>query len=111
MNNMLQEALGDAMQAQEASPEWPTAYYLQAAVLLSLGMDSDAEETIKHGAKLEAKRKTRTWYINYHVIYCHIFFLNFFLQLGMFVYFFSLVGMWKLIFFVLCSENRVVFKK
>ncbi|CAL9153037.1 unnamed protein product [Musa hybrid cultivar] len=60
MNNMLQEALGDAMQAQEASPEWPTAYYLQAAVLLSLGMDSDAEETIKHGAKLEAKRKTRT---------------------------------------------------
>ncbi|RRT79089.1 hypothetical protein B296_00008568 [Ensete ventricosum] len=60
MNNMLQEALGDAMQAQEVSPEWPTAYYLQAAVLLSLGMDSDAEETIKHGANLEAKRKTRT---------------------------------------------------
>ncbi|URE25507.1 STYKc [Musa troglodytarum] len=60
MNNMLQEALGDAMQAQEVSPEWPTAYYLQAAVLLSLGLDSDAEETIKHGAKLEAKRKTRT---------------------------------------------------
>ncbi|XP_065027706.1 serine/threonine-protein kinase BSK5-like isoform X3 [Musa acuminata AAA Group] len=49
MNNMLQEALGDAMQAQVVSPEWPTAYYLQAVALLSLGMDSDAEEMIKNG--------------------------------------------------------------
>lgn len=59
MNNMLQEALGDAMQAQVVSPEWPTAYYLQAVALLSLGMDSDAEEMIKNGTKLEAKRKSR----------------------------------------------------
>ncbi|RWW23378.1 hypothetical protein BHE74_00053585 [Ensete ventricosum] len=59
MNNMLQEALGDAMQAQVVSPEWPTAYYLQAAALLSLGMDSDADEMIKNGTKLEAKRKSR----------------------------------------------------
>ncbi|CAL9197064.1 unnamed protein product [Musa hybrid cultivar] len=59
MNNMLQEALGDAMQAQVVSPEWPTAYYLQAVALLSLGMDSDAEEMIKNGTKLESKRKSR----------------------------------------------------
>ncbi|CAA6656768.1 unnamed protein product [Spirodela intermedia] len=44
MADRLQEALGDAMQAQVISPEWPTAFYLQAAALLSLGMDSDAQE-------------------------------------------------------------------
>lgn len=59
MNDMLQEALGDAMQAQVISPEWPTAYYLQAVALLSLGMDKDAQETLKEGAILETKWNRR----------------------------------------------------
>ncbi|EXB30487.1 putative serine/threonine-protein kinase [Morus notabilis] len=56
MNDMSQEALGDAMQAQVVNPEWPTAFYLQAAALKSLGMENDAQETLKDGASLEAKR-------------------------------------------------------
>ena len=56
MNDMPQEALGDAMQAQVVSPEWPTALYLQATCLFSLGMESDAQETLKDGTNLEAKR-------------------------------------------------------
>ncbi|KAJ8452647.1 hypothetical protein Cgig2_004983 [Carnegiea gigantea] len=57
MSNMLQEALADAMQAQVVSPEWPTAFHLQAAALFSLGMDNDAQETLKDGTSLEAKWK------------------------------------------------------
>nr|KYP45693.1 putative serine/threonine-protein kinase At5g41260 family [Cajanus cajan] len=56
MNDMAQEALGDAMQAQVVSPEWPTALYLQAACLFSLGMENDAQETLKDGTNMEAKR-------------------------------------------------------
>ncbi|XWS67167.1 hypothetical protein CRYUN_Cryun05aG0263800 [Craigia yunnanensis] len=56
MNDRPQEALGDAMQAQVVSPEWPTALYLQAACLFSLEMESDAQETLKDGTNLEAKR-------------------------------------------------------
>ncbi|WCJ28388.1 Protein kinase protein with tetratricopeptide repeat domain [Euphorbia peplus] len=56
MNELGQEALGDAMQAQVISPDWPTASYLQAACLFSLGMESDALETLKDGTSLEAKR-------------------------------------------------------
>ncbi|KAK4764105.1 hypothetical protein SAY87_013543 [Trapa incisa] len=56
MNKMAQEALGDAMQAQVISPEWPIAFYLQAAALFSLGMDSDAVESLKDGMNLEAQR-------------------------------------------------------
>ncbi|XP_010931161.1 serine/threonine-protein kinase BSK5 isoform X2 [Elaeis guineensis] len=59
MNDMPQEALGDAMQAQVVSPEWPTAYYLQAAALLSLGMETDAQESLKDGASLETKRNKK----------------------------------------------------
>lgn len=57
MSEMPQEALGDAMQAQVVSPEWPTALYLQAACLFKLGMDDDAKETLKDGTNLEAKKK------------------------------------------------------
>jgi len=57
MSNMLQEALADAMQAQVVSPEWPTSFYLQAAALFSLGMDNDAQETLKDGTSWEAKWK------------------------------------------------------
>ncbi|CAG7910460.1 unnamed protein product [Brassica rapa] len=56
MSNKPQEALGDAMQAQVVSPEWPTAFYLQAAALFSLGMDKDACETLKDGTSLEVKK-------------------------------------------------------
>lgn len=56
MNDMPQEALGDAMQAQVVSPDWPTALYLQAACLFSLGMENDARETLKDGTNLEAKK-------------------------------------------------------
>lgn len=59
MNDMPQEALGDAMQAQVVSPDWPTAFYLQAAALFSLGMDDDARETLKDGTSLEAKKNSR----------------------------------------------------
>ncbi|CAJ1933209.1 unnamed protein product [Sphenostylis stenocarpa] len=56
MNDMAQEALGDAMQAQSISPTWPTAYYLQAAALFSLGMDNDAQESLKDGTTLETRK-------------------------------------------------------
>ncbi|TYG84693.1 hypothetical protein ES288_D01G269600v1 [Gossypium darwinii] len=56
MNDKPQEALGDAVQAQAVSPEWPTAFYLQAACLFSLGMESDAQENLKDGTNLEAKK-------------------------------------------------------
>lgn len=60
MNNKGQEALGDAMQAQAVSPEWPVAFYLQAAALFSLGMENDAKETLKDGTSLDAKRRKDT---------------------------------------------------
>lgn len=56
LSDMPQEALGDAMQAQVISPDWPTAFYLQAAALFSLGMNNDAQETLKDGTNLEAKK-------------------------------------------------------
>ncbi|MBA0848605.1 hypothetical protein Goshw_004509 [Gossypium schwendimanii] len=56
MNDKPQEALGDAVQAQAVSPEWPTAFYLQAACLFSLGMESDAQQNLKDGTNLEAKK-------------------------------------------------------
>ncbi|BAT90766.1 serine/threonine-protein kinase BSK5-like [Vigna umbellata] len=56
MNDMAQEALGDAMHAQSISPTWPTAYYLQAAALFNLGMDNDAQESLKDGTTLETRK-------------------------------------------------------
>ncbi|XP_034218323.1 serine/threonine-protein kinase BSK5-like isoform X2 [Prunus dulcis] len=52
MSDMAQEALGDAMQALVRHPEWPTAFYLQAAALKSLGLDNDAEQTLKDGSSI-----------------------------------------------------------
>ncbi|CAH9129198.1 unnamed protein product [Cuscuta epithymum] len=57
MSNKAQEALADAMQAHTVYSDWPTAFYLQAASLFSLGMDSDAREVLADGASLEAQRK------------------------------------------------------
>ncbi|KAK4377626.1 hypothetical protein RND71_003922 [Anisodus tanguticus] len=56
MSDMAQEALGDAMQAQVISSEWPTAFYIQSVALFSLGMENDAQEALKEATKLEAKR-------------------------------------------------------
>lgn len=52
-------ALRDAMQAQVCTPEWPTAFYLQALALWELGMETDASDMINKGAELEAKRPQR----------------------------------------------------
>ncbi|KAG7581200.1 Tetratricopeptide-like helical domain superfamily [Arabidopsis suecica] len=54
MSDMFREALGDAMQAQVASPEFSIALYLQAACLLKLGMEAEAKEALRHGSSLEA---------------------------------------------------------
>lgn len=59
MSEMPQDALGDAMQAQTVSPDWPTGFHLQAAALFSLGMVGDAQETLKDGTALDAKRNNR----------------------------------------------------
>lgn len=53
MRDMAQEALGDAMQSLVHRPAWPTAFYLQVAAFKSIGMDNEAEETLKVGASLE----------------------------------------------------------
>lgn len=50
------EALGDAMQAQVVSPAWSTALYLQATCLFTLGMENDAQETLKDGTNMESKK-------------------------------------------------------
>ncbi|XP_020592916.1 probable serine/threonine-protein kinase BSK3 [Phalaenopsis equestris] len=60
MNDMPQEALEDAMQAQVISPEWHIAYYLQAASLFTLGMDNEAEDSLKVAINLETKWKNRS---------------------------------------------------
>eukprot|EP00252_Welwitschia_mirabilis_P025363 TRINITY_DN7887_c0_g1_i1.p1 TRINITY_DN7887_c0_g1~~TRINITY_DN7887_c0_g1_i1.p1 ORF type:complete len:520 (-),score=84.23 TRINITY_DN7887_c0_g1_i1:396-1955(-) len=58
MSDLPQEALSDAMQAQMVYPDWPTAFYLQAAALSSLGMTRDAQEVLKEGAANESRRQT-----------------------------------------------------
>lgn len=58
INNMPNEALGDAMQAQMISPVWYIAFYLQAVALLALGKENDAQVALKEGSSLEAKKST-----------------------------------------------------
>eukprot|EP00262_Sarcandra_glabra_P005822 TRINITY_DN1768_c0_g1_i1.p1 TRINITY_DN1768_c0_g1~~TRINITY_DN1768_c0_g1_i1.p1 ORF type:complete len:496 (+),score=92.92 TRINITY_DN1768_c0_g1_i1:495-1982(+) len=60
MNDMPQEALSDAMQAQVISPAWHTASYLQGAALFILGMENEAREAIKDGSSLEARKNPAT---------------------------------------------------
>lgn len=60
MSDMAQEALNDAMQAQVVSPVWHIASYLQAAALIMLGMEAEAQVALKEGAALEVKRSTNT---------------------------------------------------
>ncbi|PHT80244.1 putative serine/threonine-protein kinase [Capsicum annuum] len=56
MSEKPQEALADAMQAQVQFSNWPTAFYLQAAALSTLGMDTDARETLKDGSAMDIRR-------------------------------------------------------
>ncbi|KAL6126151.1 hypothetical protein ACLB2K_074202 [Fragaria x ananassa] len=58
MDEMPQEALNDAMQAQVVSPIWHIASYLQAAALSALGMETEAQSALKEGTVLEAKMNT-----------------------------------------------------
>ncbi|GAB4844478.1 Serine/threonine-protein kinase bsk3 [Ancistrocladus abbreviatus] len=57
MNNMPQEALDDAMQAQVISPVWHMALFLQAATLFALGLENQAQAALREGSSLEARRK------------------------------------------------------
>ena len=53
-------ALRDAMQAQIVSPDWPTAFYMQAVALSKLNMQSDAVDMLNEASELEEKRKKTT---------------------------------------------------
>lgn len=61
MNDMPQEALNDAVQAQVISPVWHIASYLQTASLLALGRENEAQVTLKEGSALETKRRVTSW--------------------------------------------------
>ncbi|KAB2632729.1 hypothetical protein D8674_028976 [Pyrus ussuriensis x Pyrus communis] len=56
MNDMPQEALSDAAQAQVIFPVWHIALYLQAAALFALGKKDEAQVALKEGSILESKR-------------------------------------------------------
>ncbi|KAL6508020.1 Serine/threonine-protein kinase bsk5 [Orobanche gracilis] len=56
MSDLPNEALGDAMQALVVSPDWPTALYLQAASLFTLGLGNEAQESLNEAKNLEARR-------------------------------------------------------
>ncbi|PKA48632.1 putative serine/threonine-protein kinase [Apostasia shenzhenica] len=60
ITEMPQKALGDAMNALAISAEWPTAYYLQAAALFSLGMDKDAQDILNEASLLEVRTNNKT---------------------------------------------------
>lgn len=58
MSDMPNQALGDAMQALAISPQWATAFHLQAVSLFILGMENDAQESLREASNLEAKGNT-----------------------------------------------------
>ncbi|KAJ6829661.1 putative serine/threonine-protein kinase [Iris pallida] len=57
MGDQPDAALRDAMQAQCVSPEWPTAFYMQAVALAKLNMQNDAADMLNEAAGLEKKRQ------------------------------------------------------
>lgn len=57
LSEQAEAALRDAMQAQYVHPEWPTAFYMQAAALAKLGMETDAGDMLKEGAALDLKKQ------------------------------------------------------
>ncbi|GER55853.1 kinase family protein [Striga asiatica] len=59
MIDLPNQALGDAVQALVISPDWPTALYLQSASLFILGMENEAQESLKEATKLEARRNMK----------------------------------------------------
>lgn len=58
MNNVPEEALKDALQAQVVSPVWHIASYLQAVALLALGRENEAQVALKKASSLENKKNT-----------------------------------------------------
>lgn len=58
LSDQAEAALRDAMQAQYVHPEWPTAFFMQAAALTKLGMDTDAKDMLKEGSMLHTKTQT-----------------------------------------------------
>ncbi|KAI4315413.1 hypothetical protein L6164_028226 [Bauhinia variegata] len=58
MNDMPEEALKDALQAQIISPVWYIAFYLQAVALLALGRENEAQMALKEGSALETNKNT-----------------------------------------------------
>ncbi|KAK8485453.1 hypothetical protein V6N11_009864 [Hibiscus sabdariffa] len=56
MNEMPQEALNDAVQAQVISPIWHIASYLQAAALIALGKEDEAQAALREASGLESKK-------------------------------------------------------
>ncbi|KAE9448647.1 hypothetical protein C3L33_19459, partial [Rhododendron williamsianum] len=50
-------ALRDAMQAQNISPDWPVAFYMQSVALAKLDMHQDAADMLNEAAGLEEKRQ------------------------------------------------------
>lgn len=58
LSDQAEAALRDAMQAQYVHPEWPTAFYMQAAALTRLGMDTDAKDMLKEGNDLYTKTQS-----------------------------------------------------
>ncbi|KAF3448558.1 hypothetical protein FNV43_RR09271 [Rhamnella rubrinervis] len=57
ISEMPQEALNDALQAQVISPVWHIAFYLQAASLLVLGRENEAQVALREGSAIETKKK------------------------------------------------------
>ena len=55
LSDQSEAALRDAMQAQYVHPEWATAFFMQAAALKKLGMDTDALDMLKEGSLLHSK--------------------------------------------------------
>ena len=58
MNDMPEEALNDALQAQVIFPVWYIAFYLQAAALFALGRENEAQVALKEASSLENKKNT-----------------------------------------------------
>lgn len=58
LTDQAEAALRDAMQAQYVHPEWPTAFYMQAAALAKLGMETDAHDMLREGASLDIRKTT-----------------------------------------------------
>ncbi|EPS58739.1 hypothetical protein M569_16073, partial [Genlisea aurea] len=56
MNDMPNEALRDAVQLVTISPGWATAFYLQAVSLFILGMENEAQQSLKEATCLETRK-------------------------------------------------------